>query len=254
MDALCAMFEQIDRAVVEIVLEASGGDADRALDQLLKMAAEQSEEGAASDSDAAQAKSNAQESAAGQIDIIQDYTEQDLETFLSGGGSDLGDVDAKDPPSAPKEIKEVGSKQNSWRKPLPEDFLRLPVGITVARAREEQIRQDELFAKMLANEGFRNELAQHAEFRAQTTSSGSSSSNDLHHAWNELSEAAKTKFSALATKFRRAAAETSAAASTSATPHAYSAVQFEDEDDEDDETTGYDTRARRVNDQRRKNM
>mmetsp|Transcript_13062 Transcript_13062/g.36815 ORF Transcript_13062/g.36815 Transcript_13062/m.36815 type:complete len:106 (+) Transcript_13062:3-320(+) len=50
---------------------------------------------------------------------------------------------------------------------------------------------------MLANEGFRRELAQHHEFSSHSGSDWASST------WGDLSEAAKTKFNALATQFRR---------------------------------------------------
>ncbi|GBG31387.1 Hypothetical Protein FCC1311_076112 [Hondaea fermentalgiana] len=281
VDALCVMFERMDRAVVEIVLEASGGDVDRACDQLLAMAAEQdAAEGAETDAD----NQRQEEGSAKEVEAEERDTEQDLESFFAGSSSGAEtaatisampasassmDGTVTGPVSAQKSMLSTANVpgsymssdgDSSWRKPLPEDFLRLPPGLTAARVRAEQVRQDEIFAQMLADEGFRNELARHAEFRTnrpsarssgaalgQSSSSSSSSAfspssssatstSELQAAFNELGEAAKTKFNALATRFRRAAAESSSSSSSSfaasSSSAQYAMLQADDEDDD----------------------
>jgi len=84
-----------------------------------------------------------------------------------------------------------------WRKPLPDDFLRVPPGLIAQRRDRHQIDEDALLARMLANEGFRRELRQHQEFESQVAD------GSFEFSWNDLSQAAKTKFNALATKFQR---------------------------------------------------
>lgn len=73
---------------------------------------------------------------------------------------------------------------------------------------------------MLSDEGFRSELARHADLSAAASAAAGSGAGTSGHgagagagaaeagldwagAWEELSEAAKTKFEALATRFQR---------------------------------------------------
>mmetsp|Transcript_12461 Transcript_12461/g.26680 ORF Transcript_12461/g.26680 Transcript_12461/m.26680 type:complete len:215 (+) Transcript_12461:91-735(+) len=104
------------------------------------------------------------------------------------------------PVSPPAQLKPV-VQDSRWRKPLPEDFLRLPPGVKFGRHDQAQIEHDMLVARMFANEGFRNELAKHEEFRSQLNDNQGDS--DWGATWNSLGEAAKTKFNALATQFQR---------------------------------------------------
>jgi hypothetical protein len=156
------MFPALDGEVVQIVLEHCGGDVERALDQLLSMAAEQS--------------------------------------------ASMAAAPAPRAPASPRAAAAPAGKR--WRRPLPEDFLRLPPEFKMSAAAREQSRNDELFARMLANEGFRAELARHDEFRdaaSRLPSSGGAeggSASSWSNALGGLSEAAQTKLAALATRWQ----------------------------------------------------
>ncbi len=157
------MFPALDGEVVQIVLEHCGGDVERALDQLLSMAAEQSASVAAA-------------------------------------------APAPRAPAPPRAAAAPAGKR--WRRPLPEDFLRLPPEFKMSAAAREQSHNDELFARMLANEGFRAELARHDEFRDAASRLPSSdgaeggSASSWSNALGGLSEAAQTKLAALATRWQ----------------------------------------------------
>ena len=86
-------------------------------------------------------------------------------------------------------------ENSSLRKMIvPDEFLLLPhrFRVKLIGDDEEQVASDLMFAEMIANATFRKELNKHKEFTSKE-----------EWGWGDLSEAAKTKFSALVTKFQR---------------------------------------------------
>mmetsp|Transcript_19768 Transcript_19768/g.35159 ORF Transcript_19768/g.35159 Transcript_19768/m.35159 type:complete len:226 (-) Transcript_19768:38-715(-) len=172
LQELCSMFEAIDRSVVQAVLEAVDQNVDAAIDQLLQISAEMEQAS------------------------VSGGTNQEGESAAAQGSLGRNEIGAIDVDPEQKTDK-------SWRTRLPDDFLRLPADVKIRVEDQKQIERDQLLAQMLANEGFRRELEQHTEFREQFSSSQEGGTTNWQQAWQGLSEAAKTKFDALATKFRR---------------------------------------------------
>ena len=182
LDALCAMFEGLEREVVAVVLESCGQNMDRAIDQLLQIGEEQQ----AAERQAAEAERARLEQQRRKVEKEQ-------------------------------ELAARARERAKWRKPIPDDFLRIPSAVRVRTCDAEQIERDQLIARLLADEGFRRQLAQHDEFRGAssfsttttTTTTTSSSNNgasddfDWAAAWQGLTGSARVRFEALATKFSR---------------------------------------------------
>ena len=137
--------------------------------------------------------------------ILENYNgdvERALDHLLAMTAEQSATVVAAAP--APPRAEAAGKR---WRRPLPEDFLRLPPELKMSAAAREQSRNDELFARMLANESFRAELARHDELRdaaARLPASGGAegSAGSWSDALSGLSEAAQTKLAALATRWQ----------------------------------------------------
>ena len=179
---LQSMFGDLDASVIQVVLESNNGHMENTVDQLLMIKGE-----------------------------------APIQSQPSGGGSN-------------NNINNNTRSASARRVEVPADFLMLPDGAPPVLSPDEAYRQDELLAQMMANEMFLRELQNHPEFgeyipegmRAAERLRSSSGNNDrrppprsssgsalsnvessIGERISKMGEAAKTKLSALATKFRR---------------------------------------------------
>jgi len=178
---LYEMFPNVEKAVVAVVLGGCGQDVEKAIQQLLEISGELEHE-------------NLREQ--------QQLKQTTVAKTRDDSGNEMASFEGFLQPTQCSGSNENGSgKGRVWRKPLDDDFLRLPK--RTAALIGDQVRQDAILAQMLQNSDFQAELRNHEEFRAVTGSAYSSGDDfDWGEAWNNLSEAAQTKLSALATRFQ----------------------------------------------------
>uniref|UniRef100_K3WYW1 CUE domain-containing protein n=1 Tax=Globisporangium ultimum (strain ATCC 200006 / CBS 805.95 / DAOM BR144) TaxID=431595 RepID=K3WYW1_GLOUD len=192
MDALRAMFPSWDASVLAELLEANDGHLENTIDMALSM-----------------------EPPASSVRAFEDDVQPPpapmafASTSTAASPASASSAYYKSPSSSPRR-KSTASSSSSLsraRVTLPDDFLRLPVDHTYdGYELSEQEQRDAIFAEMLQNEIFRQELMQNEEFSAhfngdRRPSTASRRSSAAAYPEKSASEIASETFNAMSVKF-----------------------------------------------------